>query len=131
MEIEGVTNGCEEAGTFIGASAADVLDHHRAGGGSIALPQFLSVGSVIGYEIDRITDGKEGGRIATIAPAPDILDHHRAGGRPIALPQFGSVGSVIGSEIDRVSDRCKEWAITSEVETAATSAPDILDHHRA
>ena len=81
-------------------SAVDILDHHRARGGSITLPQFGSVDSVVGSEIERVPKGCEvvGRTIAT--SAVDILDHHRTRGGTIALPQFASVGSVFGCEIE-------------------------------
>ena len=47
-EIEGVANDCEFAGSTAVTSAVDILDHHRAIGCSIALPQFVSGGCVGG-----------------------------------------------------------------------------------
>ena len=41
-------------------------------------------------------------------------------------PQFLSVGSVVGLEIEGVANGCEGGGIT-----AATSADDVLDHHRA
>ena len=41
-------------------------------------PQFLSVGSVVGYEIEGVANGYRAvGRTAATS-AVDILDHHRA-----------------------------------------------------
>ena len=40
-------------------------------------------------------------------------------------PQFVSVGSVVGFEIEGVANGCERGG-----RTAATSAVDILDHHR-
>ena len=42
------------------------------------------------------------------------------------LPQFDSVGWVGGSEIEGVANGCEFFGIT-----AAASAVDVLDHHRA
>ena len=90
------------------------------------LPQFSSVGSVVGCEIEGVANGCEVvGRTAATS-AVDVLDHHRAIGSSIALPQFVSVGSVVGCEIEGVANGCKVGE-----RTAATSADDILDHHRA
>ena len=90
------------------------------------LPQFVSVGSVVGYEIEGVANGCEVvGRTAATS-AVDARDHHRAIGSSIALPQFVSVGSVVGFEIEGVANGCEGVGIT-----AATSAVDILDHHRA
>ena len=39
------------------SSAVDILYHHRAGGGPIALPQFVSVGSIVGREKEGVANG--------------------------------------------------------------------------
>ena len=44
----------------------------------------------------------------------------------LTLPQFVSVSSIVGCEIEGVANNCEEAG-----RTAATSAVDILDHHRA
>ena len=49
FEIEGVTYGCE-GGSLTATSAVDILDHHCAEF-VLALPQFVSVGSVVSFEI--------------------------------------------------------------------------------
>ena len=89
-------------------------------------PQFVSVGSVVGFEIEGVANGCERGGRTAATSAVDILDHHRARSRSIALPQFVSVGSVVGFEIEGVTNGCERVD-----GTAATSAVDILDHHRA
>ena len=44
----------------------------------------------------------------------------------LALPQFVSAESVVGCEIEGAPNGCEVMGIT-----AATSAVDVLDHHRA
>ena len=78
MEIESVANGCEVDGRTATTSAVDVLDHYSAIGCSIALPQFASVGSVVGSEIEGVTNSCEAAGRTAATPAVDVLDHHRA-----------------------------------------------------
>ena len=88
-------------------SAVNILNHHCPIGCTVALPQFGSVGSVVGLEIDGGANGCEVGGITAVTSVVDVLDHHRAIGCSIALPQFVSVGSVVCLEIEGVTNRCE------------------------
>ena len=107
---KGVANEFEKSGNTAVTSAVNILDHHRAGGGPIALPQFNSVGSVVSHEIDcvicaiTICVNRCYQINTTVATSSvDIFDHHRTCGCSISLPQFFSVGPVISSEDKSVS----------------------------
>ena len=106
-------------------STADVLDHHCAVGCSIALPQFPSVGSVVGSEIEGVADGCEVGIRINKGERSAGADHHCAIGCSIALPQHVEEGSVGGFEIEGVANGFEIVRIT-----VATSAVDV-HHHRA
>ena len=95
VEIEGVVNGCEVVERTAATSAVDVLDHHRAIGCSVALPQFVSVDSVACLEIEGATNSCEFGGITVATSAVDVLDHYGAIGCSVTLPQFDSVGWVV------------------------------------
>ena len=119
-------------GITAATSVVDVLDHHCAIGCSIALPQFVSVSSVVGSEIDGVANNCEGLGITAATSVVDVLDHHCARGCSIALPQFASVGSVVGSRNRGWCQRLSLMDRSNRSRSMPSAVPDVdvLDHHR-
>ena len=88
-------------GVTVEVPAVDVLDQYRAGGGAVALPQFVSADAVVGLEVERRAHDCELFGPTAGGSALDVLDHHRAGGGSVALPQFRSGDAVVGDEVER------------------------------
>ena len=75
-EIESVAYYGEISDRTAATSAVDILDHHRARGGSIALPQFGSMDSVISWEIESVAHYGEIRDRTAATSAVDILDDY-------------------------------------------------------
>ena len=106
------------------AAIVDILDHHRAIGGSIGLPQLLPVGAVVCCEEDGVSDHCEG--LGPPLLAGSVRDLHRAIGGPVALPDIPVVGAA-GHEVEGVADGSHVFAATVSI----GALDDVLDHHRA
>jgi len=110
----------------VAGPASDVLDHHCARGGAVALPQFVSVDAVGGSEVERRAHGGEFRGVTAAGSTSDVLDQHRARGGAVALPQFDSVTAVGGFEVER-----RAYGGEMPGPTAGGPTVDVLDHHCA
>src|SRR5205807_2358684 len=103
---------------------SDVLDQFRAAGRAIALPQFGTVGAVVGHEVGGAVD--VGDRLGIgIAEGADVRHHRGAGSATIARPELAAVGAVVGKEVELAVEGRQ---IRLEAQAATAAGNDVGDH---
>src|SRR5262249_1844411 len=92
------------------ASRRQVTYQDGAGIGTVALPELIAIGSIVGSEEESSADvdhgrrGKVIGVDRAVAARKDVLDDRRAVRRAVTLPQLATVDSVVGREEQRTGD---------------------------
>ena len=115
----------------------ELLDHHCAILGSIALPQILGCSSRVsssGKEIQSFAYHIEVADIGIVGPPSvaswiDVLDQHGAILGSIALPQLSAVDSIVCSEKQGVAN--DRLVLRTHTHYSSASVNDVLDQHGA